>query len=266
MRGSLRLGLWHQHCRAGIAAGVGQRAIDASRTNRAQAPLFFDEAPRPANLVSASLIAMPSPESLALARLIVALDSLAPLTLRVTVLRAASVAGSAGLADLAVGTGKLLNGNEPETPLHGHRLAFNLVPQAGPFSGADSEAELDLARDLPALTGRSISVAATVAWAPWFYGDTFSLTVHFDREISVEAATKLLRERAHVKVLDDPAMSVYPMPSLATGDDAVLVGRIRRDPLDPRGLQMLAVQDGTRAAASHALAALRAVSRLRQLH
>jgi aspartate-semialdehyde dehydrogenase len=69
-----------------------------------------------------------------------------------------------------------------------------------------------------------------------------------------------------VKVLDDPATAVYPMPALATGDDALLVGRIRVDTLSSTGIRLVAAMDGARASASHAVAALEAVARARQAH
>ena len=245
---------------------LGITAVDASRTYRATAPLFFDEAPRPANLTGAPLVALPSAESLALARILVALEAFEPLSVRATILKAASGAGQAGVTDLAEGTGRLLNGQEPENPVHGHRLAFNLIPQAGAFVGADAEAELELARDLTKLLGRPIGSAATVAWAPWFFGDFLSITLRFSALVDLASVRGRLSDRAHLKLVDDPASTVYPMPALATGDDAVLVGRLRADPLDSHAIQLVAVMDGARASAAHAVEAFCAVSRARHAH
>jgi len=51
------------------------------------------------------------------------------------------------------------------------------------------------------------------------------------------------------------------MPSLATGDDAVLVGRLRADRANPRGLLLTAAGDGVKMTVALAIAALRAVHR-----
>jgi aspartate-semialdehyde dehydrogenase len=53
-----------------------------------------------------------------------------------------------------------------------------------------------------------------------------------------------------MKVLDDPASSVYPMPIDAEGRDPVYVGRIRRDESHPRGIVMWLVSDNLRKGAA----------------
>jgi aspartate-semialdehyde dehydrogenase len=63
-----------------------------------------------------------------------------------------------------------------------------------------------------------------------------------------------------VKVVDSPAEGVYPMPMLAVNDDAVLVGRIRREPGEERGLALLVTGDNLRrGAATTALAVARSL-------
>lgn len=245
---------------------LGITTIDCSRASRLESPLFFDEAPKPVRLTGAPVIALPSSESLALARLLTPLLPLKPKSVRVTILKASSGAGQAGVADVAEATGRLLNGQEPETPLLPHRLAFNVVPQSGPFTGSETEAEIELARDLPRLLGQSIGIASTVGWGAWFFGDFLSIDLQFEQPVTPEQARQLLAGRPHLKVLDDPKEAIYPMPSLATGDDSLLVGRIRADPLDRAGLRLVAAQDGARSAAAHAVAALQAVARARTAH
>ena len=251
---------------AGRLRELGITTIDASSAFRSSAPLFFDEASKPVNLSGAALVALPSPESLALARVLRALEPFEPVGVRATILKAASGAGQAGVNDLAEGTGRLLNGQEPENPLHGHRLAFNLIPQAGAFVGAETQSEVDLANDLPRLLGHSLATTATIGWGPWFFGDFFSLSLRFAATVDAESIRGRLSDRPHLKVVDDVTNLVYPMPSLATGDDAVLVGRLRPDPLDRQGFQLVAAMDGARAAAAHAVEAFWAVARARRAH
>ena len=55
-----------------------------------------------------------------------------------------------------------------------------------------------------------------------------------------------------MKVLDDPAEEVYPMPMLAVNDEAVLVGRLRAGA--GAGLDLfLAIDDVRRGVAANAL-------------
>jgi aspartate-semialdehyde dehydrogenase len=44
-------------------------------------------------------------------------------------------------------------------------------------------------------------------------------------------------------LVDDPARHAYPTAVAAAGRDEVFVGRLRRDPSHPRGLQMWVVSD-----------------------
>jgi aspartate-semialdehyde dehydrogenase len=44
-------------------------------------------------------------------------------------------------------------------------------------------------------------------------------------------------------LVDDPATHGYPTALAAAGRDEVFVGRLRRDPTHPRGLQMWVVSD-----------------------
>ena len=248
---------------------LGIPALDASRANRAVEPIYFARGPLgkvgPA-LAAAPVLALPSAEALQLAYVISALEPLAPRAVRTHVLKAASGAGQPGVTELAEGTGRLLNGQEPEAPTMPHRLAFNVVPQAGPFENGESESERDLAAELPRMLGKSLLVAPTISWAPWFYGHFQTVTVHFDKRVTVEEVRTSLTAERQIKLLDDPTQAIYPMPSLATGDDTIHVGRVRMDPLDPRAIQLVTAMDNARASAAHAVTALAAAIRARRAH
>jgi aspartate-semialdehyde dehydrogenase len=47
-----------------------------------------------------------------------------------------------------------------------------------------------------------------------------------------------------VRVVDDAQRNYFPMPKDATGEDAILVGRIRRDLSDPSGKSIAAFVAG----------------------
>lgn len=243
----------------------GVRFVDASRTHRAAAPLFFEAKPVP--VVGQAVVALPSPEALLLARVLAALSGLEPVRASATVLRPASAAGQAGVGDLAESTGRLLNGQEPETPVLGHRLAFNVVPQAGPFEGPDAEGERDLEAETRRLLGRAqLPVVSTIAWGPWFHGHFAALELEFAGPVSVDAARGAFERAGLVKLVDRPEEAVYPMPLLATGDEGVLVGRLRGDRADPRRLALVAAIDGLRATAVLAVEAVAAMAGAQDVH
>jgi aspartate-semialdehyde dehydrogenase len=81
---------------------------------------------------------------------------------------------------------------------------------------------------------------------PVFHGHAAALHVGLERPLGVEAARQLLRQAPGVKVIDRPDEGVFPMPMLTVNDDAVLVGRLRADPVLPNGLALFVTIDNLR--------------------
>jgi aspartate-semialdehyde dehydrogenase len=152
--------------------------------------------------------------------------------LTATVLAPAAGAGTAGMVQLETEAGELMNGVEPEPgEAVPHRLAYNVVPQAGLFLAdgrTDEEAAVEtVLRRL--LAAPALPVHATAVRVPVFYGLTVIARVALQRGLGAEAVRAALRGAPGVKLVDDPASKVYPMPMLSMNDDAVLVGRVRVD-------------------------------------
>ena len=146
-----------------------------------------------------------------------------------TMLFGASSRGAAGQEQLSKQTAALMNGKDPEVELFPHRLGFNVIPAVGNFEGPLSEGErhvlVEAARiwsgdALPALTATALTV-------PTYHGLTLGLSAHLGRPVDADGVRALLKEEPGLKLLDDPAQNVYPMPMLTTDDAATHVGRVR---------------------------------------
>jgi aspartate-semialdehyde dehydrogenase len=172
---------------------------------------------------------------------------------QVVTLEAVSAAGQRGVEQLEAELRAMLAFAEPPAPTAlPHRAAFNVLPQAGAFgpSGA-SEEELGLAVDVARVLGPPfLRVAATVVRVPVFHGHMHVLSLTTARPAKAAEAREVLKAAPGVKLLDAPAEGVYPMPMLAVSDDAVLVGRVRDDPTQERGLSLIAVGDNLRQGAA----------------
>jgi aspartate-semialdehyde dehydrogenase len=169
-----------------------------------------------------------------------------------TTLQAVAGLGRRGVEQLEREAQALMNGREPEGdgPVP-HRIAFNLVPQIGVFTDGTSEEEAKIARETRKVLGDpGLRLAATAIRAPIFYGHSASVNVATRRKLSAPEAREVLRRAPGLKVLDEPAERVYPMPMLATIDDVVHVGRIREDPSQERGLDLFLVVDEVRKGAA----------------
>jgi aspartate-semialdehyde dehydrogenase len=97
-----------------------------------------------------------------------------------------------------------------------------------------------------------IMVTATCVRVPVPRAHSESINLEFERPMSVEQAREILSKAPGVKIIDDRAKNHFPMPLEASGQDDVLVGRIRQDISreDGRGIEMFASGDQVRKGAA----------------
>lgn len=210
-----------------------------------------------ARLPSRGVVALPGASATALALALRPLAEAAGLERVVaTTFESASGAGQCGVEQLERELLALMNMREPEPPGRiPHRAAFNLVPQVGAFGATGAtEDEERLVEETRRLLGRpALPVSATAVRVPLFHTHSLTVNVVTERPLEPEAARELLRKAPGVKVVDDPANAIYPMPLLAAAEDEVLAGRIRRDPSHPRGLELFLVVENLRKGATSAV-------------
>jgi len=96
----------------------------------------------------------------------------------------------------------------------------------------------------------AIAVTATCVRVPVENGHSEAVNVEFASPLAPERARELLSAAPGIVVADDPTARLYPMPITATGTDPVYVGRIRRDPTVPHGLNLWVVADNLRKGAA----------------
>lgn len=247
---------------AGRAWAEGCVAVDDSPAFRMEpdVPLVVPEvnAAAAAGFRARGLVANPSSTATALALALAPLRAAAGLRrVAVTALHSASGLGQGGVEELEREARDLLNLREPDPPARfPHRLAFNLIPQVGAFAeGGATEEEAKLARETRKVLGdAALPVAATAVRVPVFFGHCAAVNVATRRPLPAAEARALLARAPGVKVIDDPAGRVYPMPILVGSEDAVLVGRIRDDPSQEHGLDLfLAVENTRKGAATNAV-------------
>ncbi|BDG02453.1 aspartate-semialdehyde dehydrogenase [Anaeromyxobacter oryzae] len=240
------------------AWSAGCAVVDGSPAFRAEpdVPLVVPEVNLDAvdGFRARGVVASPSPAVTALAVALAPLQRAAGLErVVVATYQAASGAGHRAVEQLEREATDLMNGREPEAgTVVPHRLAFNLVPQVGSFrpdGRTDEEASLvDETRRVLGAPG--LGVAATAVRVPVFFGLGAAVNVATARPLPAAEAREVLRKAPGVKVIDDPAAQVYPMPMLAVNDDAVLVGRVRDDPSQRHGLDLFLVSDDLRRGAA----------------
>jgi aspartate-semialdehyde dehydrogenase len=93
-------------------------------------------------------------------------------------------------------------------------------------------------------------VSPTTARVPVRIGHSEAVNLEFDRPITVEQAREALRKAPGVVLVDDYAKGQVPLALDSAGRDEVFVGRIRRDPTIPNGLNLWVVADNLRKGAA----------------
>lgn len=152
--------------------------------------------------------------------------------------QAASGAGAAAMAELTAATAAFLEGRDYETRVLRHPSAFNLFSHDTPIdpaTGYNGEETKVMNEMRKIFAVPEMRISATCVRVPVLRAHSLAITIECARPIAPEEARVLLAEAPGVRVVDDVERNHFPMPKDASGQDAVLVGRLRRDVSDPSG-------------------------------
>ena len=152
--------------------------------------------------------------------------------------QAASGAGAAAMEELRESTRAYLDGREYKNTVLPHPYAFNLFShnsKIDPSNGYNEE-EIKVMRETHKIYGdSSIRVAATCVRVPVLRAHSIAINFECERPITPAQVRDIVQTAPGVKLVDDVERNYFPMPKDASGQDPILVGRIRRDLSDPSG-------------------------------
>jgi aspartate-semialdehyde dehydrogenase len=158
--------------------------------------------------------------------------------LQMATYQAASGAGAAAMEELRESTRAYLEGRGYENKVLPHPYAFNLFShntRVDPSSGYNEE-ELKVIQETRKIFGDTqIRVSATCVRVPVLRAHAMAITIECVRPVTAAEVRQLVQDAPGVKLVDDPERNYFPMPRDATGNDPILVGRIRQDLSDPSG-------------------------------
>jgi aspartate-semialdehyde dehydrogenase len=166
--------------------------------------------------------------------------------------QAVSGTGAAAVEELTEQAKQVLEGQTTVPHVYPHQIAFNLLPEIDVFLDNDyTKEEWKLVEETRRIMhADDIAISAFCVRVPVFIGHSEAVHVEFSQPISPDEARRILAHAPGVKVLDDPAISLYPQPWSAAGTDEVFVGRIHRDASHLNGLVMWIVADNLRKGAA----------------
>jgi aspartate-semialdehyde dehydrogenase len=131
-------------------------------------------------------------------------------------------------------------------------LALNVVPWAGSAKeGGWSSEEMKVRNESRKILGLpGLKVHATCVRVPVL--TTHAVAVHavFEREVTREAAQRVLAAAPGVVLTDDPERGEFPTPADVVGTDPTWVGRVRASLDDPHAAELFVCGDNLRKGAA----------------
>ncbi len=156
----------------------------------------------------------------------------------VSTYQAASGAGAAAMLELESQTRQVLAGDPPTCDVFPCQYAFNLFSHNSAIesNGYNTE-EMKMVRETHKIWGQSdgegsakrVGITATCIRVPVMRAHAESINLTLRNPLDAAEAERLLRNAPGVSVINDNDNNRFPMPLDASGNDDVLVGRIRAD-------------------------------------
>lgn len=152
--------------------------------------------------------------------------------------QAVSGTGAMAIEELRRQVEAIAAGKPVTRDVYPHQIAFNVLPQVDSFlEDGYTREEMKMQNEgrrimnLPDLTA-----SVTCVRVPVYRAHSVAVTAEFEKPVSLEKAREALAAAPGIRIHDDPANSVYPMPIECSGEDDCRVGRLRIDCALPNAL------------------------------
>jgi aspartate-semialdehyde dehydrogenase len=228
---------------APVAVEAGAVVIDNSSAYRMdpQVPLVVPEVNPEALADHQGIIANPNCTTILMTVAVWPLHQIQPIRRIVAATyQSASGAGARAMAEVIAQAKAILAHETPPTEIFPYPLAFNLFPHNSELNeqGYCVE-ELKMVYETRKIFNcPELRLTATCVRVPVLRAHSEALNLEFDQPFAVEKARELIRQAAGVKLVENWQTNYFPMPIEASGQDDVLVGRIRQDISNPCGLEL----------------------------
>jgi aspartate-semialdehyde dehydrogenase len=152
--------------------------------------------------------------------------------------QAVSGAGAAAMEELLASTRASLAGQVFTPRVLPHPCAFNVFnhdTKIDPETGYNEEETKVIRETRKIFEDENIAVGVTCVRVPVLRAHSQAITFECEKPISETRVRNILAGAPGVRLVDDRTGNYFPMPIDASGQDDVLVGRIRQDLSDPSG-------------------------------
>lgn len=247
---------------APIAVKAGAVVIDNSSTFRMdpEVPLVVPEVNPEAIAQHKGIIANPNCSTIIMVMALKPLHDLVPIKrVVVSTYQAVSGGGKEAMEELEKQVADIVAGRPvtanilPGASLKKHyQIAFNLIPQIDIFKeNLYTKEEMKMILETrKIMNAPDMKITATTVRVPVYRSHAESVNVEFEGPIDLAEARKALEKFPGVKLTDDPAEQIYPMPLNTSGLNDVEVGRLRYDESVEHGLNFWCCGDQIRKGAA----------------
>ena len=170
----------------------------------------------------------------------------------VSTYQSASGAGARAMEELKTQAQAILKGESPSASILPYPLAFNLFAHNSPLNELGyCEEEMKMLNETRKIfNAPDLRISATCVRVPVLRAHSESINLEFESPFAVAKALEILSSAPGVKIVENWQTNYFPMPIDATGEDDVLVGRIRQDISNPCALEMWLCGDQIRKGAA----------------
>lgn len=141
--------------------------------------------------------------------------------------------------------------SESEHKKFPHQIALNVIPQIDVFmENGYTKEEMKMVNETTKIMHKNIEVSATCVRVPVLRGHSEALTLTFESDVDASEARDILSRAPNIVILDEPAESLYPMPTTCVEMNQTFIGRIRNDTYRKNMLHMFVVADNLRVGAA----------------
>lgn len=240
---------------APVAVAAGAVVVDNSSAYRMdpQVPLVVPEVNPGAIAAHQGIIANPNCTTILMTLAVWPLHKVQPVQRIVAATyQSASGAGARAMTEVQTQAQAILAGQTPTTDIFPYPLAFNLFPHNSELNqqGYCTEEMKMVNETRKIFAAPDLRVTATCVRVPVLRAHSEALNLEFASPFEPEQARAILQQAPGVKLVEDWQANHFPMPIEASGQDDVLVGRIRQDISHPHGLELWLCGDQIRKGAA----------------
>ena len=160
--------------------------------------------------------------------------------------QAVSGAGQKGVDDLI----KPENMENPKK--FPYPIINNCIPHIDVFeSNGYTKEELKMINETRKILNRpNLRITATAVRVPVLNSHSESINVEFEKDFNLDELKSNLNNKEGIILTDNPSQNIYPLATNSSGQDKVLVGRIRRDESLDSGINFWCTADNIRKGAA----------------